>query len=104
MLASIMSRDRARSRAVNETAKAVLDAEERKLQREIKREEEKKKQRELGEGDSAADKGAANKTNYYDIAEGVKDGGGGGKKATTTKDMIKKKRDKQKGDDGGAKN
>lgn len=75
---------------------------ERKLQREIKREEEKK-QRELGEGDPAADKGAANKTNYYDIAEGVKDGGGGGKKATT-KDMIKKKRDKQKGDDGGAKN
>jgi len=102
MFASIMSRDRARSRAVNETAKAVLDAEERKLQREIKREEEKK-QRELGEGDPAADKGAANKTNYYDIAEGVKDGGGGGKKATT-KDMIKKKRDKQKGDDGGAKN
>ena len=45
---------------------------ERKLQREIKREEEKK-QRELGEGDSVADKAAAgNKTNYFDIAEGVK--------------------------------
>ena len=45
---------------------------ERKLQREIKREEEKK-QRELGEGESMADKAAAGtKTNYFDIAEGVK--------------------------------
>ena len=77
---------------------------ERKLQREIKREEERK-QKELGEGDSVADKAAAegNKTNYFDIAEGIKDSGGG-KKKTNTKDMIKKKRDKQKGDDNGAKN
>ena len=51
---------------------------ERKLQREIKREEERK-QKELGEGDSVADKAAAegNKTNYFDIAEGIKDSGGG---------------------------
>ena len=75
---------------------------ERKLQREIKREEERK-QRELGEGDSVADKAAAGtKTNYFDIAEGIKDSGG--KKKANTKDMIKKKRDKQKGDDNGAKN
>ena len=72
---------------------------ERKLQREIKREEERK-QRELGEGDKTATEG--NKTNYFDIAEGVKDSGG--KKKANTKDMIKKKRDKQKGDDNGTKN
>jgi len=98
MFASIMSRDRAQTRRVNETAKAVLDAEERKLQRELKREEEKRqREQEGGEGDKA-------KVNYFDVAEGIKEesggGGNGGAKKATTKDLVKKKVKKQKGDDG----
>ena len=56
---------------------------ERRLQRAIKKEEEKKAARELAEGGDSA---AAQTTNYFDIAEGVKESGG--KKKTNTKGSL----------------